>query len=52
MLVARTSTIVVSVAAVAAVVVALAMTLRLFGSTIVKAFRNDDDHPHWELLMQ
>ena len=48
----RTSTIVVSLAAVLALVAALIVTLRVYGSSIVRVFRNDDDHPHWELLMQ
>ena len=49
---ARISSIVVGVAATAAIVAALVVALRMFGSSIVRMFRSDEDHPHWELLMQ
>lgn len=46
--VARISSIVVGIATVAALIVAL----RLYGSSLLRFFRSEDDHPHWELLMQ
>lgn len=49
---ARIRSIVVGIAAVAAIVAALIVTLRFFGSSIVRLFRSEEDHPHWEVLMQ
>jgi hypothetical protein len=46
--VARISSIVVGIATVAALIVAL----RLYGSSLLRMFRSEEDHPHWELLMQ
>jgi len=46
--VARISSIVVGIAAIAALIVAL----RLFGSSITRMFHSEEDHPHRELLMQ
>jgi hypothetical protein len=50
--VARISSIIVGVAAAAALVAALFVTVRFFGSSLLRLFQSEEDHPHWELLMQ
>ena len=55
-LVARTrSVIIISLAATLAVVTAILFAVRMSSSgwgSLARLFRNQDDHPHWELLAQ
>jgi hypothetical protein len=54
--VARTrSVIIISLAATLAVVTAILFAIRMSGTgwgSLVRLFRNQNDHPHWELLAQ
>lgn len=53
---ARTrSVIIISLAATLAVVTAILLAVRMSGSgwgALTRLFRDEDDHPHWELLAQ
>lgn len=55
-LVARSrSVVIISLAATLAVVTAVVFAVRVSSSgwgTLARLFRNEDDHPHWELLAQ
>lgn len=55
-LVARTrSVVILSLAATLAVVTAILFAVRVSSSgwgSLARLFRDDDDHPHWELLAQ
>ena len=49
------SVVIISLAATLAVVTAVVFAVRMSSSgwgTLARLFRNEDDHPHWELLAQ
>ena len=55
-LVARTrSVVIISLAATLAVITAILVAVRMTSSgwgSLARLFRDDDDHPHWELFAQ
>jgi hypothetical protein len=55
----RTGSVIIGIAATAALVTTLALVLRLSGAglrgladTLLRVVRSETDHPHWELLAQ